>query len=286
MRNFFRVVGVLTLFVFGFIYTEKTSTVMQNMDDIMIQIKAVSNHYKENPIEAVLENNEMIPGIVGKQVDIKKSYNHMKRVGYFNSGLFEYKKIYPKERLSKNYKHYIVGGNPVKDMVSIIFMVEKNVHFSKLEKIMEIAENKGSKLNFFLDGYWFEENNDMVNHIVLNDHELGNLSYDLDYKDSSFVWMDTIIKRLTHKKFSYCYSEQENKLYLDICNMYKNYTIKPSFIIEKDPYSTIKKEATAGSIISMKVTEQSIDQLSSILTYLNNKGYKVVTLTEHLEETR
>lgn len=284
MKNFFRIVGICTLFVFGFFYTEKTTTVMENMDGLMVQIKEVSAHYKENPIEAVIHKNEMIPGVSGREVDENKSYRSMKRVGTFNPGLLEYQSLLPEKSIKKNFSYYIVGGNPKKNMVSLLFLVDKNTDTNKLKKLVEILKIKKSKGTFFIDGYWFEENNDFINYLAEENQDLGNLSYNRDYTDSSFIWMDTIMKRVLKRKFGFCYNEKENKVALDICKMYHNYTVRPTLTIENNPLATIKKEVQAGDIVSMRVSDETLKELPSIITYIESKGYKIETLSDHLKE--
>ena len=284
MKNFFQIIGVIALFVFGIFYTEKTVDVVRNTDDVMHQIKSVSSHYAEEPIEAVIKNNEMIPGIVGKEVDVSKSYDKMKRVGSFNEGLLEYKNEYPKIRLNKNYEYYIISGNPKKNMVSLLFLIDKNTDEKKLKKMLDILDIKNVKATFFIDGYWFEENNDWIQMIASLGHDLGNLSYNRDYRDSSFIWMDTIMKRIMNRKYGYCYNEKDNQTALDICKMYKNYTIRPSLVITDNPFSTIRKEEKAGDIISFKITDLVIEELPSIITYTISKGYKITPLSLHLDE--
>lgn len=259
---------------------------MKEMDDVMIQIKEVKNHYQEKPEEAVLIKNGLIPGITGREVDVNKSYLSMKRVGHFDESLLEYRDVFPKIRFEKNYRNYIIGGNPKKNMVSFIFLVDKNTTEKELQTLLQILRIKKVKANFFIDGNWFEENNDLVNTIVLEGHDLGNLSYNLDYNDSSFIWMDTIIKKLTKKKFSYCYGEKENALALDTCAMYKNYTIRPSLKIDASPYITIKQNIKAGTIASFPIQQTVIQELPSIITFTEEKGYKITTLPTHLNEKK
>lgn len=284
MKNFFQIVGVLSLFVFGIFYTEKTADVVKEVDDIMLQIKAVSSHYLEEPVEAIIEENTMIPGINGKEVNTAKSYDNMKKVGKFNSGLLAYKDKYPEIRMQKNYGYYIIGGNPRKNMVSLVFLIDKKTDNNKLKKILNILDIKKVKATFFIDGYWFEENNDWVQTIASYGHDLGNLSYEQNYQDSSFIWMDTVMKRVMKREYGYCYNEKENQIALDICKMYKNYTIRPSLSIKENPLLTIRKEEKAGDIISFTITDTVIEELPSIITYSLSKGYQIEPLYRHLTE--
>lgn len=284
LKNFFSILGTFTLVTFGILFTNSTVDKLKNEDDIMVQIKAVSSHYSEKPEEGVSIENGIIPGISGREVNIDESYSKMKRLGYFNKELLVYDKKHPKNTLKDNYNKYIIKGNSTKQSTSLIILIEKNTKIEDLEKILDIAKLKNIKLNFFIDGYWFEENNDIINKIVMEKHELGNLSYDGDYQDSSFIWMDTIIKKITEKKYSFCYKEKENKLHLETCSLYKNYTIIPSIIIDNNLYNDVKNKISSGDIISLKVTDKNINELPSTITYIESKGLKIVTLSNLLKE--
>lgn len=284
MKNFFSAIGVVTLLAFGFFYKDQTTTVMKNMDDIMIHIKEESKKYEEEPIEAIVKKNTVIPGIIGRKIDVDKSYRAMKSVGYFNENLLEYKPVYPTFTLKENFNYYIIKGNSQKSMVSFLFQIDKNTSLEHIEEILNIAKIKNVNFTFFLDGYWFEENNDFVSELVRLKHDLGSLSYNGNYKDSSFLWMNTIIKKITEKKYSYCYMEEENNTYLDICSLHKNYTIKPSLNVSSNPYITIKEKIQKGDIVSFKITSNLLKELPSILSYIQNRGMQEVTITKLLQE--
>lgn len=284
MKNFFNILGTFTLVLFGIIYTNTTIDRLKNKDDIMIQIKAVSSHYSEDPEEAILVENGIIPGIAGRKVNIEESYKSMKRLGHFNKELLVYDKANPKNTLKNSYDKYIIKGNPSKQSVSIIILINQNTKVEDIVKIKEIASLKKVKLNFFIDGYWFEDNNDIISSIIADKHELGNLSYNGDYQDSSFIWMDTIIKKISEKKYSFCYKEKENKLHLETCSLYKNYTIMPSLVVNNNLYNTVKNKISSGDIISIKITDKNINEFPTTLSYIESKGLKIVTLSNLLKE--
>ena len=284
MKNFFNVLGTITLVLFGILYTNTVIDKIKDKDDIMVQIKAVSSHYEEKPEEAILVKNGIIPGISGKEVDIDESYKSMKKIGIFDPNLLKYKKVNPKKSIVNSFDKYIVSGNKNKEQISIIMLVQNNTKVEYIEKILTIAKAKNIKLNFFIDGNWFEKNNDILNKIALNNHEIGNLSYNGDYQDSSFIWMDTIIKKLNNKKYSYCYKERENKLHLETCALYKNYTIMPTKKIEKNFYENIKENINNGDFISVDVSNQNIEELPIVISYIQSKGLKIQTLSNLLKE--
>ena len=74
MKKFFESLGLITLVCFIFFYTEKNTSVVKELDDIMIKIKEVSPNYATKVIDAIIEGDTIIPGISGKEVDINTSY--------------------------------------------------------------------------------------------------------------------------------------------------------------------------------------------------------------------
>ena len=88
-------IGLICLICFTFFYTEKIITISINQDEIMIKLKEVENTYNIEPINAILKENTIIPGNLGKYIDIDASYKEMKKIGYFEESLIKYEDIYP-----------------------------------------------------------------------------------------------------------------------------------------------------------------------------------------------
>lgn len=280
MKKFFEYLGLFTLVCFSFFYTEKTTSVVKELDDIMIKIKEKAPSYNTEVVEAIVNENTIIPGISGKEVDINSSYQKMRKMGVFNEEYFEYKYIKPKELLKNNLNKYIVSGNSNKNEVSLVFLVDER---SNIHNILTILDGKQIKANFFVDGNWFEQNNDEVIKLIEEGHNVGNLSYNKDYQDSSFIWMDTIIKKIGHQNISYCY-KTENKKDLENCALQKNYTISPTIEVDKYPLINVKNNLKSGSIIAFKINNTLIKELELIIKYINSKDLNIVNLETLLNE--
>ena len=78
MKNIIKFLGLLSLICFSFFYTDKVMNVALEQDKIMISINNTKDDYKIDAIDAIIDNDTIIPGIYGKEVDIDKSYNNMK----------------------------------------------------------------------------------------------------------------------------------------------------------------------------------------------------------------
>ena len=279
MKKLFQIIGFISLIGFSFFYTEKTISVVKEYDDIMINIKSVSNKYQKDYIDASIIGNKIIPGVSGVKVDLNRSYSKMKRYGSFEESLIVLKKVNPSILLEKNKHKYIISGNQNKKMVSLIFLVDVN---SNIDNIIKILDKKGVKGNFFVDGKWLEKNSNLVPILIRENHVIGNLSYNNDYLDSSFVWMETIIEKIGKQSVGYCYTEVENKDIIDTCKLNDNYTIMPSIVVKNSPYMEVRENLKSGSIISFKINSRLEEELPIIINFIKSKGYKIENLNEHL----
>lgn len=279
MKKLFEIIGLLSLLCFSFIITEKTSLVVKNTDEIMMKIKEEYHKYKKDSKDATIINNDIIPGIYGREVDINKSYTNMKKYGVYNEDLYVYKDIKPKISITDNLDKFIINGNQENRNVSIIFYTQGN---DDISNIIDIVEKNNIKVNYFVDEKWFTKNNDLVLKIINDGHIIGNLSNNLDYNDTSFSWMNTIIKSIGKQKDGYCYytNSSEN---LNTCVLLKNYTIKP-LEIDENPYLEIKKNLKPGKIFSFKINNQLKKELDTIINYIESKGYNIINIEDLIKE--
>ena len=68
----------------------------------MIKIKEYAEKNNTKAQNAIIENNTIIPGIKGYEIDADASYKKMKKVGYFEPSLLEYNDIYPEISIYNN----------------------------------------------------------------------------------------------------------------------------------------------------------------------------------------
>lgn len=279
MKKFFNVIGILCLLWFSFFYTEKTAIVVSELDNIMVKIKEYTDNYLDEPVNALIVEDTIIPGKSGSIIDINKSYKEMKKIGNYDEKLFVYKKIKPKISVDDIYDKYVIGGNKQNKFASIIFIISDNDDIFRITKILDKYNLKGT---FFVDGYWFGLNNESVSYLINNNHVLGNLSYGQDYSNSGFIWMDTIIKKGFKQNKSYCLNGGVDEL--KYCSLQKNHIIKPKLIVHKNPGIDICNNLENNVIIGVDANEQLYKELDLIINCIKNKDLKLVTITELLEE--
>ncbi len=270
MKNIFKTIGLFGLVLFSFFYTSKTVSVISEKDELMIKIKENESNYNVKPIESMINDNTIIPGINGKKVNINKSYNNMKKIGIYNPNYLIYDIVYPKERLKKD--KYIISGNNKINKVSFIFIIND---ISNIDSIINILKKENIKSDFFITNNFINNNINLTSYLVNNGF---SINYYGDYSSSDFIINNTIIKNNLKQKNIYCYLENKNDKYLDICKLNGNYTIIPNIIIKNNMLSKIKKEIKNGSIIS--IYSNDISELLLTIKYVKSKGYNIVKLDE------
>lgn len=279
MKKAFQIIGLISLTCFSFFITEKTALVVNNMDDIMIEIKDKMDSYKSDSIDAIISDNTIIPGINGKTVNINKSYKNMKSSGYFSENLFVYDYVKPKISLNDNMDKYIIKGNPNKRMISLIFILNGE---DNINEILNVLNNYNVKSTFFVDYNWFSNNTELVKSIIDKGHIISPLM--TDYNDTNFEWMDMVIKKVNKQNTNFCYNTNNNQSNLDICKLRGNYTVSPIIISDKTPLVDIKNKIESGSLFVLSNNKEVRKELSTIIIYIKSKGFKLVNLEEHILE--
>ncbi len=277
MKKIFQVIGFITLLLFTFTYTNKITSVIKENDDLLKQIEDIENQYIIEPINAVIKDNTIIAGISGSKINVKESYKKMKKIDEFNTNLLVYESIKPEISVLDYYDKYIIKSN--KNEVSLLFLVEQN---NNIEKILNILNNYEIKATFYVDGNWFENNNEKIIDLIEDGHTIGNLGYNYSYNVNGISWMNTIVTKIGNQKYTYCYIEEENEDILKICKNNNSYTIIPNIIVKNNPLITIKQNLEKGSIISLKINDTTLNELPLIIEYINSKDLNIVNLEEFI----
>ena len=275
MKNLFKILGLLSLTCFSFFVTEKTVLVVNNMDDIMVQIKQNKDKYKEKAKNAVIKNNTIIPGINGRIVNSKRSYKNMKINGYYSEKLFIYDYNKPIVSLEDNKNKYIIKGNVNKRMVSLIFKIKNN---TDITNIVNILNNYMAKSTFFVDINWFSNNTNIVEQLIKEGHNVGILLDNYDTDD--FLWTDAVIKNINKQKHGFCYNAEK----IEVCAENNDYTIKPIEISEYTPLVDLKKYIDDENLFSFEVNSELKKELINIIIYIKSKGKKIENLENHILE--
>ncbi len=281
LKKYTSYLGVLVLACFSFYYTDKAVDIVKRNDPIMKSILANSENYYVDPVSALITGDEIIVGMNGKKVNIDKSYQNMKQIDEYNESMLVFDEVVPDISLTDSFDKYIVGGNINKNQVALVFKVDDAYY---IDTVNNILLDKNVLATFFMDGNVVENHMDQVLELVSNGYEIENLGYDGSYTLDRFGWTNNMISSLTNEDTKFCYTDYKNSSVLDLCSNHKMYTIKPTVSVNNYPFSTVKKELESGSIISFNLNETTLKELPSIISYIQQKGFDLVTLDELVSE--
>ncbi|MBQ2872545.1 MAG: hypothetical protein IJE89_00925 [Bacilli bacterium] len=270
--KFIKLIGLISLICFTFFYTEKIISVSINQDQIMINLKEIENDYKIEPINAIINEDTIVPGKTGKELDLDNSYKEMKKIGYFEKSLLVYKTIYPEISIYNNYNKYIISGNTSNKNVSLIYIINND---KTIDNVLNIISNKNTTISFFIDSSYLNNNIDILN--KLKDYEIYNYGNSGIYTKDNLIITNNIINNKTNNSSLYCLFLTKNEESLNTCANNKMLSITPSI---SGNYNNIKNNIKNGSIINITNTKE----LPNIIDYIKNKGYNIVSLSNNIKE--
>lgn len=281
MKKIFQIVGIFTLMIGSFVLTSEVKTASKETDELLNEIKSKKDGYKENAIESYIDDDTIIPGLNGREVDVERSYAEMSKIGYFDDKLLVYKTLPLKNPLDKNKDKYIISLNNSKMDITLVFKIKDDDDITNIVKKLDEKSVKGT---FFVTSSYLEKHHNQIIKLVQNGHTIGNLSNNENYNDSDFVWMKTIITNIGNQKYNYCLLKEKNKKTIKMCALHDSYTILSSNIIKSNPLLNIKKSLKPGSIITIQMSNSLNSEIEAILNYTQSKGYTVRSLEEGLRE--
>lgn len=273
MKKFFEYIGLLSLVCFSFFLTDKTASVVQEVDNLMVQIKSHQEEYNQKGENATVKEKYIVPGLPNRSVNTLKSYQEMKKVGVYDSNYFVYDIKKPSDNLDNHLDKYIVSGNPKKRMVSIIFLVREGPIKSILDKIGD------KKVSFVIPNYNFQN---QISDIELAIDE-GNEFLIEDYKEQNYLNTKQKLETLKNPT-KICYNIEQNDNYLSLCKKNKYYSVTTTRVITKTPLTTTKEILAPGLFLTFEVNNQLLEELPNIISYIESRGYQIKPLSEHIKE--
>ncbi len=273
MKKIFEYFGIISLVCFSFFLTDKASMVVQEVDDIMIQIKQHQEEYQFPAENVSIQDSYIIPGLPSKTVNIEESYQAMKKIGAYDPNYFVYDSKKPDDNLDDHLDKYIIKGNSKKRMASLIFIV----HEDKLENLLTILGNYPA--SFVMQNYDFQNYSEELEQVIL----MGDEILIPESTEPDFVSMRQ--KLITYEQTPMtCYNETENPTFLSLCKSYGYHTITTGEVIDKKPLQTTKEKLLPGALLVYEGTPQLEKELSTIIAYIESRGYEITSLSNHLKE--
>ena len=245
------------LVLLSFYTTNKTANLVRNQDPILKEIRNISLEKKEDFVNAVIEDDYIIPGMYGSIIDELKSLAKMKEQDVFNNFYLVSQPIKPDISLSDNLDKIIIKGNSKKQQVS--FVIDENSS-KKIKDYLVKNSIKASLLitkdNFSKDSYFEQINNDFKN-----------------YKE-----LDKTLKK-NKINTNICVLDNNNSN-LKFCKSKKKYLVKPGMFLDNANIIEIKTKLDSGSIIYIK----DATYLDCLVEYIKSKDLKIVPLSQLISE--
>ena len=127
----YKILFTTILFIFSFLLIKSGVWLIQENDSLMILLKEKQSIYNREPIDAIITKHTMIPGIKGSRINLKKSYNNMKRINEFKESLLVFDKIKPSKNINNNYDKILISGNQNLNQVVILTKLDDNYCYTE-----------------------------------------------------------------------------------------------------------------------------------------------------------
>ena len=273
MKKFFEYFGLATLVCFSFFLTEKTATVVEEMDEIMVQIKSHQTEYQEEGMDATITGPYIVPGLPKKTINVEKSYQKMKELGTYDEDYFVWDLEKPKINLDNHLEKYVVSGNPTNRVVSLVVLLNQK----NLSSLLESIGNE--KVSYLLDEEEFEKNKESIPSLIASQSEFL-------LKESGESEFLSLRQKLStyHQESFICYNPKQDDAFSSLCQKYSYHSITTNQEISKNPLKMTKELLAPGAFLVYEVNPKLLEELPNILSYIKSHGYEIVPVSSQLKE--
>ena len=256
MKNLFKYIGIISVLLFSFYYTEKMNSIVINNSSLVMEINKNIDKYNVLPVSAVIDGGYIIPGITGSNVNVIKSYNNMKALDVFNEKYLVFDKVMPNISLENNLDKIIKNGNRNKNSVSIL--VENNIDVISYSKEKNI--NITRLINY--DSYDKYASYEQINN-------------DLD----NYKSVEKLLNSNNMNK-NICII---NKMNLELCKNYNKYLVETTIELNNYNLSNIKNNIQSGYIIYIN-DDVSIVDYKILIKQIYYQDLDIISLSALITE--
>ena len=137
-----KIVLTIILFLFSFLYLKNAIYFTRENDKLMKTIKEKEDELNQKPVDAIITENTMIPGLRGKKINLEKTYQKMKAINTFQESLIVYDEVLPEKSINNTYDKVIVSGNFRNNKISIITELDNDYCYTE-----DLSINKECVIN-------------------------------------------------------------------------------------------------------------------------------------------
>ncbi|MBE5746199.1 MAG: polysaccharide deacetylase [Clostridiales bacterium] len=203
------------------------------------------------------------------------------------------KTVFNAEKIEAIYRGNINNNNKISLMINVYWGTEF------IEPILEVLKEENIKVTFFVGGTWVAQNNELLEKMHNEGHEIGNHGY--YHKDHKLLTSERNQEEIfiTHKlvkeiigvdmKLFAPPSGSYNQTTLQIANNlgYKTIMWSKDTIDWRDKdselcYSRATKNAKSGELILMHPTEHTLKALPNIINYYKENNFTITTVSDNI----
>lgn len=254
MKRILEYLGLFAILIFSFYYTNKAAILARNANPIMKNINEVKESKTVSSIDAVIEDNYIIPGLNGKVVNELDSFNKMRPYNIFNEYYLVYDQVPPKISLDGNKDKIIINGNKEKKEVALIVDSNKDV--------INYLEQKEIKYSLLVTMENAVDKGEVINNENIRFNELD--------------------KELTKKEMNKQICLVNSSVNLKECKK-RNYYLVEAQELNKANLASFKDKIENGSIIKINKGLTSLE-IETVVNYIKSKGLEIVYLSEIISE--
>ncbi|MEG2457694.1 MAG: hypothetical protein RSB41_02250 [Bacilli bacterium] len=271
IKKVFEYSGLLAFLLFSFYYTDKVVGLAQKRDPIMESIIEQVSLVNKGCIEGYISEEGVVPGISGKSIDVDKSYQNMKGLG-FNKELLVYNEEKCIVSSVNNMKNYIIKGNEKKNSVSILLLINNNEY---LKDIINIATNKKIKIDLIINERLLEENREMYTKLINN-------GFNFIYNDNKNINKYLKYLKDEDKENTSLCIKTKNIDPIEECKNKKINTIVPKTYLSKNILLSLKNTLYKGQFIVLYENKNTVNELSAVINFINAKGIDIKNVRNHI----
>ncbi|MFJ5963338.1 polysaccharide deacetylase family protein [Bacillus sp. NPDC093026] len=281
---------------------EQAEVVSVSKDTLYQEIESKSSNYEVKAQNAKIDKVwKKMPGLNGQTVDIKSSYEQMRKIGKFDEKRLVFKETKPAIHLHELGAEPIYRGHPDKKMNA--FLINVAWGDEHLINMLDTLRKHQVKATFFLEGKWVKKSTELAKKIVADGHEIGNHSY--NHPDMRTLTRERALEQIikTNRQIEESLGIKP-KWFAPPSGSFKQETIKlaaqegmetimwtvDTIDWQKPSPEVLQKRVLGkihnGAMILMHPTDSTAKSLDALITQMKERGYKLGTVSELLSEKR